>query len=102
MVPQAGRHRVELRVLSDARFDLVEPPRLVHLSRGVGHMRLEEQEPGAYRSITVLEARENDLVLHLYHRSARRYQKTVGRRGAPRRIPSSSHAFTDRPRPINV
>jgi len=59
-------------------------------------------EQRADRAVAVLEAGEDDAVLHLGHLRAHLDQETIGRCAAPRRIPGPPHALPDRPRPVDV
>ena len=98
VVAQAGRHRVLVDVVADQRLGVVVPLRLVLLAVGVLRVGLQVQEVGADRTVAVLEAREDDPVLHLRHLGADQDRQRVGGRAAPWRIPGASHALADRAR----
>ena len=102
VVAEACRHRMQLGVLADARLDLVKACGLIEFTRGIRDLRLQQQEPRPNRTVPVLEARQDDLVLHLRHHCARRYQQAISGSCAPRSVPGPPHALADGPRTINV
>ena len=106
VVPEAGRDRPVRQVralgieilLADHLLQVGEPLRFVLLAKGVLRVGLEVEEVGADRAIAVLEAGENDAVLHLRHLGAGFDHQPVGRRGRPGCVPCAPRAFADRAR----
>ena len=85
-------------VVAHQCLGVVVPLRLVLLAVAVLRVRLEMQEIGADRTVAVLEARQDDAVLHLRHLGADLDRQRVGRRAAPRRIPGPPHSLAHRAR----
>ena len=67
VIPEAGRDRVAVDVIADHTLDLVIPRGFVLLAVGVFGVGLEVQEVSTDRTVAVLEARQDDAVLHLRH-----------------------------------
>ena len=96
MVAQAGRHRVPIDVVPHQSPGVFGPLRFVFFPVGVLGVRLQVQEVGAHRAVTVLEPGQHDPVLHLRHLGADEDRQRIRRGAAPWRIPRPPHAFADR------
>ncbi len=60
----------------------------------IGRARLEQEEPGADRSVRVLEAHGNEPHFLARHLGARLQREVGGRAGVPGRIPRAAHALS--------
>ena len=69
---------------------------------GVGGLGLEQQEPGADRSIAVLEAGRDEAVFHHRHFGPGLGGHRIRRAGVPHRVPGAARALADRARPEQV
>src|SRR5205807_889703 len=63
VIAQARRHWMDIDIVADSLLDFGIAILLVEFPRSVRRLRLEQQEPRANRTIAILEARKNDLVL---------------------------------------
>ena len=102
VVSEAGRYRMPVNVVPDQFLGVVVPGGLVFIAVGVFGVGLQMQEVGTDRTVTVLEAGQNDAVLHLRHLGADQNRQRVRRGAAPRRIPCPAHALTNRARLVDV
>ena len=96
VIAQTGRHRMHVDVVAHQLLGLVVPLGLVLFPVGVLGVGLEVEEIGADRTVAVLEAGEDDAVLHLGHLGADEDRQRVGRRAAPGGVPGPPHAFAHR------
>ena len=85
-------------VIADHRFDRIAPIGFVIFAISVLRVGVQVQEIRADRTITILEPREYNAVLHLCHLGASFDRQRVSRSTAPGRIPSAPHSLANRAR----
>ena len=94
VVAQTGRDDVALGIAARfVRFQKILVCRAIIFAFGVGCLGLEKQEPGAHRTITILEAGRDEAVFHHRHFGANLGAKRIGGTGIPYGIPCAAHAF---------
>ena len=74
----------------------------IELTKTVGYFGLEEQEPGANRTVTILEAGRGETVFHHGQGRTNLSCEGVGGAGIPDRIPGTSFTFTSGTRTEDV
>ena len=95
VVTQAGGDHVALGVAAIfVRLQHGAVGGAVVFALAVGGFGLEQQEPGAHRAVTVLEAGGHEAVFHHGHFGADLSAHGVGGTGVPHGVPGAAHAFT--------